>query len=418
MATTRRGFLLAGLGAAAAPLLSRLSWARALEGAPAGRVLLVVELGGGNDGLNTVVPFADPLYVRARPSLRIGLEGVRKIADGVGLRLELAALKSRFDRGQLAIVQGVGYPGPDRSHFRSTDIWHAASLEPERARTGWIGRVCECESAGRRAPIGPGFPALMVGTAKVPLALVGEHSSALQVADVGRFRVPVGPKDPSQEGRRDALARLATTTTAAEHSGGGALALLKDAARETRASAARVEAAVEKGKSATTWPDTGLARELKVAAQLIAGGFECAAYFVRQEGYDTHAFQADAHALLLAELDGALGAFLADVEAAQALDRVAVLVYSEFGRRVKANGSKGTDHGAAAPLFVLGGAVKGGLVGRAPSLAPADLDGGEDGDLVHSIDFRRVYATLLKEWFGVAPKRVLGNEFEALPLFA
>jgi uncharacterized protein (DUF1501 family) len=418
MATTRRGFLLAGLGAAAAPLLSRLTWARGLEGAATGRALLVVELGGGNDGLNTVVPFADPLYVRARPSLRIGADGVRKIGDGVGLRMELAALKARFDRGQLAIVQGVGYPGPDRSHFRSTDIWHAASLEPERARTGWIGRTWECESSGRRAPIGPGLPALMVGTAKVPLALVGERSSALQVGDVGRFRVPVGPKDASVEERRQSLARLATTTTAAEHSGGGALALLKDAARDAQASAAKVEEAVAKGRSATTWPDTRLARELELVAQLIAGGFECAAYFVRQEGYDTHAFQADAHALLLAELDGALGAFLADVEAARALDRVAVLVYSEFGRRVKENGSKGTDHGAAAPLLVLGGAVKGGLVGHAPSLAPADLDGGEDGDLVHSIDFRRVYATLLQEWFGVAPKRVLGADFEKLPLFA
>lgn len=422
MATTRRDFLLAGLGAAAVPLLSRLSWARALDGAKEGRVLLVVELGGGNDGLNTVVPFADEGYASARKTLRIEKGDVLPVADGIGLRRELAGVKGRFDRGQLAIVQGVGYPGPDRSHFRSTDIWHSASLEPESARSGWIGRLCECSSAGQRAPIGAGRPALMVGTQKVPLALIGERSTALQVADAGPLRAPLGPADAAATARREALERLAAGTIPSGAPSGaaeaGALALLKDVARATAESAARVEAAVEKGRSSVAYPDSRLARELKLAAQLIAGGFECAVYFVRQDGYDTHAFQADTHALLLAELDGALTAFLADVEGARALDRVAVLVYSEFGRRVRENGSKGTDHGAAAPLFVLGGGVKGGLVGDHPSLRAADLDGGADGDLVHAIDFRRVYATLLKEWFDVAPARVLGAEFEKLPLFA
>lgn len=422
MATTRRDFLIAGLGAAAAPLLTRLSWARALGGARddggGGRVLLVVELGGGNDGLNTVVPFADDDYARARKTLRIEKSGVLPIADGLGLRRELAGIKSRFDRGQLALVQGVGYPGPDRSHFRSTDIWHAASLTPESARSGWIGRLCECESAGGRARLGPGLPALMVGTSKVPLALIGENSSALQVADAERFRAPTGPQDASAKGRREALGRLAGAPAPDERGRGGALALLKEVARATEASAARVESALEKGRSAIAYPDSGLARELRLAAQLIAGGFECAVYFVRQEGYDTHAFQAETHALLLSELDGALTAFLADVEAAHALERVAVLVYSEFGRRVRENGSRGTDHGAAAPLFVLGGGVKGGLFGRQPSLAAADLDGGADGDLVHAVDFRRVYATLLQDWFGVAPAKVLGADFERLPLIA
>ncbi len=422
MATTRRSFLLAGLGAAAAPLLTRIAWARALDGAPSrgpgGRVLLVVELGGGNDGLNTVVPFADEHYAAAREQLRIGRSGVLPIADGLGLRTELAGLKARFDRGQLAVVQGVGYPGPDRSHFRSTDIWHSASLEPETARAGWIGKACECASAGGRAPTGPGRPALMIGTSKVPLALVGERSSGFQVASAGSLRAAVGPADAAQPERRAALAALARGGDGDGAGEGGALALLKATARTTATIAARVEAVLAQRKPAVDYPDTALAHELQLAAQLIAGGFECAAYFVRQEGYDTHAYQADAHALLLSELDGALSAFLADVEAVRALDRVAVLVTSEFGRRVKENGSKGTDHGAAAPLFVAGGGVKGGLVGKHPSLAPADLDGGIDGDLVHAIDFRRVYSTLLGDWFGVAPERVLGAGFEKLPLFA
>jgi uncharacterized protein (DUF1501 family) len=416
--TSRRQFLLAGLGAAAVPLLTRLTWARALEGAREGSVLLVVELGGGNDGLNTVVPFEDPEYVRARPTLRIEKSGVLPLGAGLGLRRELAALKGRFDRGQLAIVEGVGYPGPDRSHFRSTDIWHSASLEPERARSGWIGRLCECAPAGGSVTGGGGMPALMIGTSKVPLALVGEHSTALQVGDVARFRVPVGPQDGGTAGRRATLQRLSDAEAGSKGDGGDTLAWLRDAARASLANAAKVEEVTKRSRSNVAYPDTALARELGLAAQLIAGGFECAAYFVRQEGYDTHAFQADTHALLLTELDGALGAFLADVEAAKALDRVVVLVYSEFGRRVKENGSKGTDHGAAAPLFVAGGGVRGGLVGKPPSLARADLDGGEDGDLVHAIDFRRVYATLLEDGFGVASKRVLGADFEKLPLFA
>jgi uncharacterized protein (DUF1501 family) len=416
--TSRRQFLLAGLGAAAVPLLTKLTWARALEGAREGSVLLVVELGGGNDGLNTVVPFEDPDYARARPTLRIEKSGVLPLGAGLGLRRELAALKGRFDRGQLAIVEGVGYPGPDRSHFRSTDIWHSASLEPEQARSGWIGRLCECAPAGASAAGLGGTPALMVGTAKVPLALIGERSTALQVADVDRFRAQSSSGDPAAARRHAALRRIAEGDPAATGGESDTLAWLRDVARASQLAAERIEAATNRSRSTTAYPDTALARELKLAAQLIAGGFECAAYFVRQEGYDTHAFQADTHALLLTELDGALGAFLSDVESAKALDRVVVLVYSEFGRRVKENGSKGTDHGAAAPLFVAGGGVKGGLVGKPPSLARADLDGGEDGDLVHAIDFRRVYATLLEDGFGVAPKRVLGADFEKLPLFA
>jgi uncharacterized protein (DUF1501 family) len=408
MATTRREILVAGLGAAALPLLSKLAWARALGGARDDRILVLVELGGGNDGLNTVVPFDDERYVAARPTLRVKREEVLKLADGVGLRRELAGLKERFDRGQLAIVQGVGYPRPDRSHFRSTDIWHSASLEPERAETGWIGRLCECGGIAT----GERTPALMIGADKVPLLLVGADSIAPQIDDASRLRLPVGPEDAGAAARREALARLAAPPAAPGPQ--GTLDFVRGAARSTQASLARVEAAIGRGRSTAAWPDTALAQELKLAAQLIAGGFDCSACFVRQSGYDTHAFQGEAHALLLAELGGALTAFLAEIEAARALERVAVLVYSEFGRRLAENGSKGTDHGAPAPVLLCGGGVKGGLAGATPSLA--DLD--EERDPKFTTDFRRVYATVLKDWFGVAPRKVLGADFESLPLFA
>jgi uncharacterized protein (DUF1501 family) len=412
MATTRRQFLLAGLGAAAVPMLTRLTWARAarsLAGARDGRILVIVELGGGNDGLNTVVPFGDERYVDARPTLKIAPSELLTLSDGLGLRKELVGLKQRFDRGQFALVQGVGYPKPDRSHFRSTDIWHTASLEPESARTGWIGRLCECEGVGGAQRT----PALMIGSERVPLLLVGDQATAPQVDDVARFHLPTGPEDAGAAARRAALVRLAGDAAAGPASD-DVLGFLKGAARSTQANVLQIEAATQRSRSAVAYPDSALAQELRLAAQLIAGGFDCTAYFVRHSGYDTHAFQAEAHALLLRELGGALTAFLADVEAARVLDRIVVLVYSEFGRRFAENGSKGTDHGAAAPVFVLGGGVKGGLVGAHPSLA--DLD--EEKDVKFTTDFRRIYATLLQEWLGVAPKPVLGADFAKLPLFA
>jgi uncharacterized protein (DUF1501 family) len=425
MRPNRRQFLTAALGAAAAPLLPRIATARresllaraALRSPRKERVVVLVDLVGGNDGLNTVVPYGLDPYHAARPTLRLEKEQLLPLRDGIGLRRELAGLHPLFEKGQLAIVQAVGYPGPDRSHFRSSDVWHSGSLTPETTPTGWIGRLCGCAGiAGKERT-----PALMIGVDRVPLLLVGEDGPAPQVESLDRLELPAGPADDGIAARRTAMEELARR-------GGGPgagdprgdellrkLDFLRDQTRTAQENAALVAAAAKRGRTHASYPKTPLGGSFELAARLLTGGFDCSAYLVEQPGYDTHVFQADPHALLLKDLGDALAAFWSDVVANGAADRTVVLVWSEFGRRVQENGSKGTDHGAAAPVFVLGGAVKGGLVGEAPSLEPRDL---VDGDVKFATDFRRIYATLLDDWFEVDSKSVLGESFPKLPLLA
>jgi uncharacterized protein (DUF1501 family) len=407
MSATRRQFLTAALGAAAVPFLPRLSFAHAAAGgAHRDRVLLLVELAGGNDGLNTVVPHGNDRYRALRPTLRVREADLLALSGELGLRRELRGLQELFDRGHVAIVQGVGYPGPDRSHFRSTDIWHAASLTPETTPTGWIGRLGACEGIAGATRT----PALMIGSDKVPLLLVGERGPAPQLGSLDRLRVPSGPEDGGAALRTDVMNALARAG-----GGDGSLDFLRAAARTTLESSAQIERAATQGRVAAEYPATPLGGSLKLAAQLLLGGLDCTTWFVRQNGYDTHAFQAETHGLLLQELGDALAAFWRDVEAGGAGRRVVVLVFSEFGRRLAENGSKGTDHGAAAPLFVIGGTVKGGLVGAHPSLEEKDLD--PEQDLKFATDFRSVYATLLEDWLGVPQRAVLADSFPKLPLF-
>ncbi len=406
MNTTRRQFLTAALGAAAVPLLPRLSFARAARLGPrTDRVLLLVELAGGNDGLNTVVPYGHDRYYALRSTLGIARGDLLPLGPEIALRQELRGLKALADRGRMTIVQGVGYPGPDRSHFRSSDIWHTASLSPETTKTGWAARLCECEGIA-----GPTrTPALMLGNDRVPLLLVGERGPAQQIESLDRLKLPAGPQDAGAAARIDAMRGLA-----GGKAGHGALDFLRDTARAAQANAAQVERAAKLGKASATYPATPLGSALKLAAQLLIGGLDCSVYYVRQPGYDTHAFQAQTHALLLQELGDSLAAFWSDVEAGGAERRVVALAWSEFGRRVEENGSRGTDHGAAAPLFLVGEELAAPVVGAHPSLEEKEL---EDGDVKFGIDFRRVYATLLEEWLGVAPKVVLGESFPKLPLF-
>jgi uncharacterized protein (DUF1501 family) len=283
-----------------------------------GRVLLVIELNGGNDGINTIVPFADEGYARHRKHLRLPTDRLLKINDCVGFHPAMRDAAKLLETGRLAIVQGVGYPNPNRSHFQSMAIWQTARLDPPRQHApGWIGTALD-----NSRPPDNGAPAsLLVGLDPPPTALL--------------------------------------------------------------------------------------------MAGLLKVGFSPRVFYTTQGSYDTHFTQLDVHAGLLAELAGAIRAFLDDLEAAGLADRVAVMTFSEFGRRVAENGSYGTDHGTAAPLFLAGKHVKAGLFGQTPSLV--DL---QDGDLKMSIDFRRVYATVLEKWLELPAKDALGGVLEPLPLFA
>jgi uncharacterized protein (DUF1501 family) len=356
------------------------------------RVLVVVELNGGNDGINTVVPFADEGYAKHRKTLRLRKERLVKLNDTVGLHPSLGNFGKLLEAGQLAIAQGVGYPNPSRSHFQSMATWHTARLDPEEHKgPGWLGRGLD--GAGK------GASALLVGSGPPPVAVRGRRSSASALERVEDFSLAAGA-DP-----RKALV--------SEESADDLAAFVQRSMLDAYATADRLER-VTGSREDARYPQSGLAARLQLIARLLKAGLDTRVYYTLQSGYDTHAAQLFAHSGLLFELAGALKAFLDDLAAAKLADRVAVLCFSEFGRTVRENGSAGTDHGTAGPVFLAGPGVRGGLVGKAPSLT--DLDP-RHGDLRAGIDFRQVYAAVLEDWLGLAARDSLGGTFERLALF-
>jgi uncharacterized protein (DUF1501 family) len=381
----RRGFLKGTLALPAAAALPSLFARALLAGEPSDRILVLVQLDGGNDGLNTVVPWGDDAYHVARPGLGIKAGQVVKLDDYVGLHPQLAPLRAAWDDGALGIVQGVGYPNASRSHFTSTDVWQSASTDPEDQRDGWLGRALDrCATED--------IPGLYLDGGPLSLALVGERVIVPAVADANRFRV---------QGKRAMLAELARRPRDE-----AALEYVRKSAAQAYATSARVEKALADGTGRAAYPTTELAQRLWQVARMVEADLPARVYAVRLAGFDTHARQAPAHAQLMLALGGALGAFNEDLKARGLAKRVLTMTYSEFGRRVKENRSLGTDHGQAAPMLVMGGSLKGGLHGKHPSLT--DL---EQGDLKHHTDFRQVYATILERWLKVDSKAVLGKAY-------
>ena len=347
-----------------------------------GRVLVVIQLDGGNDGINTVVPFGDEGYAKHRQELRIPTDRVLKVTQSVGLHPAMRGAAKLLDSGRLAIVQGVGYPNPDRSHFASMAIWQTARLDRlEHGGLGWLGRGLDVDSA----PAGQSG-AVYVGSGSPPVALRGRRSATTALERLDDLRLEPGVAKPGK--------------LPEERPGDGDLAaFVRRSALDAYSTADRMAELARSSKQEGLYPDTALAQKLALVAQLLKGGFAARVYYTAQSGYDTHAGQGPMHASLLSELSGALLAFLDDLSGAKLADRVTVLCVSEFGRRVAENGSAGTDHGTAAPVFLAGPGVKSGLVGTTPSLS--DL---EDGDIKMAIDFRRVYVSVLEGWLGVASK--------------
>lgn len=367
----------------------------------AGNVLVVIQLSGGNDGLNTVVPYADDGYGRNRFSLRVPAGQVLKINGQVGLHNRMTGMHKLLDEQRLAIVQGVGYPNPNRSHFRSMDIWHSAQPKLERPRDGWLGRSLE----HGRSQAGVDVPALHLGGDESPLALSSRQLAVPSIQSTDSFRLRTS----------DGSLPLSTLRQLAEIRRPAANNLLDFVCRSTLnayAASQQVQEAVSHEKTASDYPaNFELARKLKTIAQLIDAGLKTRIYYVSLAGFDTHANQAQTHGNLLAELSQSLAAFINDLAARGHLDRVLVLSFSEFGRRVRENASQGTDHGTAAPVFLAGGKVQAGLIGKHPSLS--DLD---QGDLKFHTDFRSVYAAILDRWLGCPSQAVLGEKFSPVAI--
>ena len=416
MRRDRRDFLkstlaasgLVSFGAATVPgFLGRSARAAAVEGGANGRILVVVQLLGGNDGLNTVVPHGLDGYARARRALRLPTAQLHPLSKEIGLHPSLGGIAKLIAGGKASVVQGVGYPNPDRSHFRSMEIWESARMEPDAVETGWIGRALDA----RPPKPGGDLPALHLGGRALPIASRARRGEVPTIASLDDYRLKLEGDDAGRREARDTLDGLARLDRGQDDP---LLGFLRRSAVAAYESSRRLDAlAPETPGKASSYPDSGLAKRLGMVARLIKAGFGTTIYYTALDGFDTHARQLTTHAALLAELSDAIAAFHADLEGAGQADRVALLTFSEFGRRVAENASMGTDHGAAAPLFVVGPVATPGLVGAHPSLEALD-----DGDLVHHTDFRRVYATMLERWLGLPSAPILGDGFAPLDLMA
>jgi len=387
----------------AAALAARPSWAAAgifrdsraaRSAAAADSVLVVVDMAGGNDGLNTVVPFADPAYRAARR--RIGLTGSQllPIDAKTGLHPSLSHLHDHLDSGRLAIVQGVGYPGPDMSHFRSDDIWETAVPDPKQVEfRGWLGRALDQLYRGEADAL---HAVSVIGDVS---ALHGEYVTTPIIGDLGSFDYP--RDNPDRAAALQALFKPAGPANRDFVSHIGEVALADSTA---------VQGASASYNSTVTYPDSRLGFSLKLTASVLVADLGARVFCVSQDGYDTHNSQLGDHEKLLLDLDQSLDAFYQDLVLHGHDQRVVVMTYSEFGRRVEDNGSGGTDHGTAAPLFVLGSRVKGGIYGAAPSLTNLDAD----GNLKFSTDFRQVYASVLANWIDADPVEVLFGNYPTI----
>jgi uncharacterized protein (DUF1501 family) len=393
---TLKGSSLVALSAVVPQFVSRTA-----EAAPAGKdhVLVVVEMTGGNDGLNTVIPYADDLYHKARPTLRQTKDVVIRLDDHVGLNSGMRSFRPLWEKGQLAVVQGVGYPNPERSHFEAMDIWQSGEARP--SRTGWLGRAAvECDNRSG------GVPILHLGPNRQPLAVAGAPGGgAVTVGDQNLFRLDLhGGKAAQQKARRKLLEDLSAPPVVAADND---LASFVQRRQVQTLTAVETLRALLEGPGAMASQGNGLRQKLQLVAGLIAREFGTRIFYVSLDGFDTHANQAPAHSALLGDLADSINGFFQTLKTTGHDGRVRLMTFSEFGRRVPENGSRGTDHGAGSCLFVAGPSVKGGVVGKHPSLADLDAD-----DLKFHTDFRRVYATLLDGWLGCDSKAVLGGGWD------
>jgi uncharacterized protein (DUF1501 family) len=418
---TRREFLKKGLTVAAVGVtvpsfLTRTAYAlndpadmplsRSRPGVSDDRILVVIQMAGGNDGLNTLVPYADDEYYRARPTLAVPRRDVLRIDDQTGMHPGLVDLKALYDEGHMAVVQGVGYPNPNRSHFRSMEIWETAGDGTRTPRYGWVGRYFDNACAGEPKPT----LGVCIGN-NAPLTFRNTRQVGVTLQNPGQYRWAADGSMEDPDGSRQTFRKLnqpvATNTGGAEV---GALDFLQRTALNAQVSSDQIREAAARHRTTVAYPNNGpLGPSLRLIAALIAGGIGSRVYYASLGGFDTHSNQRGRHQQLLVQLAAGVRAFYKDLQSQGNAGKVLVMTFSEFGRRVAENASGGTDHGTAAPMFLFGDPIRPGLYGRPPSLTAL-----ENGDLKHSTDFRSVYATVLEKWLGADSTQVLGARFPLL----
>ncbi|MBV9893564.1 MAG: DUF1501 domain-containing protein [Chloroflexi bacterium] len=378
---------------------SRSGLATTSANANSNLILVVLQLSGGNDGINTVIPFGDPQYSTLRPTLGFAATDVLHLSDSVGLNPNLAKLKALYDQGKVAVIQGVGYPNPNRSHFRSMDIWHSAHPESFE-RSGWLGRyIAACQCAQDNS-----LPAISVGD-QLNTLFWTDTTLVPAVASLGAFSFLTDTKY-----KNDRTFQMQTMQNIYNQAGNWSNyeTLIRRGTQQALSASDELQKVAATYQTPVQYPqNNALAAQLKLVAQVINGNLGTRLFSVAMGGYDTHANQKPTQDKNLGQLGDALDAFMQDLANIGQQDNVVIMTFSEFGRRVKQNGSSGTDHGTAEPMFVMGNKVQGGLYGSYPSLS--DLD--NNGDLKFNADFRSVYAGMLKDVVGTDPSAILGGTF-------
>ena len=369
------------------------------------KTLVVIQLTGGNDFMNTLVPYTNEHYYDARKKIVIGQNDVLPINKTLGINNNAAPLKRLFDEGKVAIVQGIGYPNSNRSHFRGMDIWH--TCEPDRVGSeGWLGLAIKdldpkSENVLTGINIGQGLPRAM-SVAGVPVTSVGDLESYGVMNKIEQERL----KERSLQAFKDIYGQAIGSGQVAEYIGKTGLDVLKGA--DLLADVA------SKYQSSIEYADNSIAKSLRDVARIHFADLGTRVIYTNHGGYDTHANEMPAHPKLLTDLSGAISDFMDDLEEHNAADDVSILVFTEFGRRMRDNGS-GTDHGSGGGAFLIGKNVKGGLYSEYPSLNPNDWEHGED--LKHTIDFRGIYGTVLDQWLGLDARPIVKGEFEQIKPF-
>jgi len=420
MTTNRRQFIkqsltAVGTGLVAPRIFFSAVRARSPQANPDRRVLVVIELSGGNDGLNTLIPYTDSRYFALRPTLGFKDTELKDaqgnstiISNQFGLHPSMGKLKQLYDAGKVAIVRGVGYPDPSGSHFESADIWHAGETSQVRL-DGWLGRYADQALAGR-----PGLTAIAVDD-RLPKTLLSSQVVIPSVPSFQDYGVQTDEDfSDNRANKLNALLALHSRNFAPGSFIGREAQIGYDAVNGS----IQFQSALQGYTSAAQYPDNnGLADGLKMLAQVITTIPEVSLLYLQTGGYDTHSDQiannnklTGQHAGLLQDFSDAVDAFHRDLAGHQLADKVIIFQWSEFGRRPGENASHGTDHGAASSIFVIGDAVRGGLYGQQPSLAATELD--DAGNPKFKVDFRSVYATILNKWLGGDPRQVLGGDFE------
>ncbi len=390
----RKEFIQAGSLATASLMLPQFlkAFEKPVMVPPGNKVLVVLQLSGGNDGLNTVIPITNDIYYRERPKIGIAKKEAVVLTDEVGLNPALECFKGLYDDGSLSILNSVGYPNPDRSHFRSMDIWQSASNSNEYINSGWLGRYLDAQCKGCDKPT----QALEIDDL-LSLALKGKETSGLAFKDPRRLY-----SSSNERFYKEINAAHKTTEETVDY--------LYKTMSQTISSADYIFEQSKLHPSSATYPGTELGKNLKTISTLIQSDINTKVYYVSLGSFDTHVNQEGQQKRLFTELNDAVKAFTADLKKNNRFQDVLLMTFSEFGRRVSQNASNGTDHGTANNMFFISGGLKQkGLLNALPDLS--DLN---DGDLKHKVDFKNVYATVLNKWLGTNDKMILGKQYDHL----